>query len=153
MSVSRNKSQRSNKKHMGNNLKKCPNKTRRTKHYKGGTSNEDKILAMADKTTKAYNLVEERKLRLETIREEMNKAPGINQAKLSKQFIAATEALEKAMKNLNKYLEKSGSEGNNNKGNNNNNNINDKTRPFKWGGRVLIGVVVIIGGITAVVAN
>ena len=36
MPVSRNKSQRSNKNHMGNNLKRCPNKTRRTKPYSLG---------------------------------------------------------------------------------------------------------------------
>lgn len=34
MPVSRNKSQRSNKNHMGNNLKRCPNKTRRTNNLR-----------------------------------------------------------------------------------------------------------------------
>ena len=143
MQVSRNKSQRSNKNHTGNNLKRRPNKTRRTNNYKGGTVSEDNILTMADNTTNAYNLVRKRKENLKTIVEKKNKAPG----KLSQPFIAATQALKDAENNLKKQLENSGSEGNNN-----NDVVNDKTGPFKWGGRVLIGVV-IIGGITAVIAN
>tara|TARA_Y100000389_G_scaffold185564_1_gene205110 strand:- start:227 stop:670 length:444 start_codon:yes stop_codon:yes gene_type:complete len=147
MQVSRNKSQRSKKNHKGNKLKRCPNKTRRTNNYKGGNGNEDNILTMADNTKKAYNLVNERKLNLKTIGEKMNKASGTNKKELSQQFNAATQALGNAKNNLNKQLENTGSEGNNN-----NDVDNDKTGPFKWGGRVLIGVV-IIGGITAVIAN
>ena len=150
MRVSRNKSQRSNKNHMGTNLKRCPNKTRktrRTNNYKGGNGNEGNILTMAGNTTKAHNLVEEIRLDLETIGKKMNKASGTNKKELSQQFNAATQALGKAENNLSKQLENTGSEDNNN-----NDVDNDKTGPFKWGGRVLIGVV-IIGGITAVIAN
>jgi len=132
---------------MGNNLKKYPNKTRRTKNYKGGKSNEDKILAMAGNTNKDYDLVRERKENLKKIVEKKNKAPEGNKKELLQQFNAATQALEEAENNLNKHLKNSGSEGNNN-----NHVVNEKTRPFKWRGRVVV-VVVIIGGITAFIAN
>jgi seryl-tRNA synthetase len=118
---------------------------KKNKKLQGG--NVDKILAMADKTTNAYNLVENIKLELKTIGEEIDKAPEGNKKELLQQFNAATQALEKAKNNLNKHLENPGSEGNNN-----NDVVNDKTGPFKWGGRVLIGVVIIVG-IAAVTAN
>lgn len=146
MSVFRNKSQRPNKKHMGNNLKIHPNKTRRRKKYKGGNSNEDKILAMAGNTNKDYDLVRERKENLKKIVEKKNKAPEGNKKELLQQFNAATQALEEAENNLNKHLENPESEGNNN------DVVIDKTGPFKRGGRVLICVVIIVG-IAAVTAN